>query len=153
MHDRSTGGLAQAVEEKGKEQHTRALFLTWAIMGLWHGASWNFVVWGLYHATFIFAYRMSAPLLKNLGHGISRYGGWALTLAVAMLSWIPFRAADLPTTFGMWAKIFQPSQYLVLGLRENDYLVAALVLLLMIGVYCGRSSWCRNCTTGTSPGR
>jgi len=138
VHDRSTGGLAQAVGDPREVKHSRALFLTWAIMGLWHGAAWTFVFWGLYHAIFIFAYRKTVPLLKNVSHEVARYGGWLITLTVAMLSWIPFRADSLATTFAMYAKLFQPGQYPLLGLRENNYLIAALVLLGMIGVYLGQ---------------
>ena len=42
------------------------------------------------------------------------------------------------TTFAMYAKLFQPGQYLLLGMRENVYLIAALILLGMIGVYLGQ---------------
>lgn len=45
-----------------------------------------------------------------------------------MLAWIPFRADSLAMTFAMWAKLFEPAAYTWLGMRENVYLIAALVL-------------------------
>ncbi len=130
--DRSTGGLAPALEASDRDQRTRALFLTWAIMGLWHGASWTFVLWGLYHATFVYAQRRVAPLTRNLSPRMQSLGGWTLTLPLMMLAWISFRAASLTDALAMYAKIFDPRLYLQLGLRENTYLQAAVVMLCVL---------------------
>ena len=54
VHDRSTGGLPTVESGRSGFTRTRALFLTWGIMGLWHGANWTFVIWGLYHATLVY---------------------------------------------------------------------------------------------------
>jgi D-alanyl-lipoteichoic acid acyltransferase DltB (MBOAT superfamily) len=132
VRDTSVGGLATATEPAGSERKTFALFLTWGIMGLWHGAAWAFVFWGLYHATLVYFYRLLSPLFKKVPSRLARLGGWAITLPLAMLSWIPFRAIDLQKTFAMYAKLFQPREYLWLGLRENDYLVAATMLVATI---------------------
>jgi D-alanyl-lipoteichoic acid acyltransferase DltB (MBOAT superfamily) len=133
VHDRSTGGLAEAVrEEKGPPQFTRALFLTWAIMGLWHGAAWTFVVWGLWHAILIHGYRVSKPFRELFSTRWRTLLGWPITLALTMLSWIPFRAEGLTNTATMLGLIINPSSYLTLGLRENTYLVAGLVLLALM---------------------
>ena len=39
-----------------------ALFTTWFIMGLWHGANWTFAIWGLWHASLVYIHRVSEPL-------------------------------------------------------------------------------------------
>ena len=54
---RSEGGISPVASNS-----TSPLFLTWGVMGLWHGASWTFVFWGLYHCIFIFIHRLIAPL-------------------------------------------------------------------------------------------
>lgn len=131
VHDNSEGGLA-AVQSNKKNW---ALFITWAIMGLWHGANWTFLVWGVYHAIFIFLYRLTVPLFKNISHFIQKIGGWILTLGIVMLGWIPFRAQTLNDTLSMYIKIFQPTEYLWLGLRENTYIIAAILFLGMIIIY------------------
>ena len=54
FHDESRGGLV--VADAGTADawsRFRALWLTWALMGLWHGANWAFVVWGLWHAALV----------------------------------------------------------------------------------------------------
>jgi D-alanyl-lipoteichoic acid acyltransferase DltB (MBOAT superfamily) len=136
VQDRSDGGLASAaLPQHQSNKKTRALFLTWAIMGLWHGANWTFVAWGLYHACFIYGYRKTAGLRNRLPNILRQYGGGCLTLVVVMLGWIPFRARSMTTTAVMYGKLFDPSQYLWRGMRENTYLVTAIILMLIISCY------------------
>ncbi|MDA7931144.1 hypothetical protein N9B34_02765 [Akkermansiaceae bacterium] len=135
----STGGLAEAVpQEKVRLRYTRALFLTWAIMGLWHGAAWTFVFWGLWHALLIWAYRVSGPIREKLPNISRVIVGWPVTLCLAMLSWIPFRAEGLGDAFAMLGRLIKLDAYFQLGLRENTYLVAAIVFLGCI------SAWAAN---------
>jgi D-alanyl-lipoteichoic acid acyltransferase DltB (MBOAT superfamily) len=133
VHDRSTGGLAEAAEKVKKDARqtrpTGALFLTWAIMGLWHGANWTFVCWGLYHGLLVFMYRKIAGHLKGLPRWFHDYGGWMLTLPFTMLGWILFRCDSLSQAFSMYAKVLDLRQYFSLGLRENIYLVTVLLLV------------------------
>ena len=132
VHDRSIGGLGNATLDK---KHHKALFLTWAIMGLWHGASWTFLLWGIYHGTIIFIYRLVEPHTHQLNHTVRWLGGFMLTLPLMMLAWIPFRADTLSATFEMWGKVLVPSAYTWLGMRENVYLVTALILVGFITIY------------------
>jgi len=132
VHDRSTGGLATATVER---RHTYSLFFTWSIMGLWHGANWTFLLWGIYHALVIGLYRLVAPNTRNFANWIRWWGGLTITLPVMMLAWVPFRAGNLANTFAMWAKIFNPSAYTWLGMRENTYLVASLILIGIFATY------------------
>jgi len=123
----SKGGLENVFESK----KTKALFTSWAIMGFWHGANWTFLIWGLYHAVVIYIYRYFKVISKNwlkIPTSISS----VFTLLIMMIGWIPFRANDIETAFSMWAIIFSPNNYIFLGLRENTYLVAFLVL---VGMY------------------
>ncbi|MBI2824172.1 MAG: MBOAT family protein [Planctomycetia bacterium] len=135
MMDHSTGGLAGAAGAEHTERRDFALFASWAIMGLWHGAAWRFLVWGLWHAAFVFLYRTTKPTFTKLPAGVQSIGGWMLTLAIAMLGWIPFRASTLSIAFGMWVKVIDPRQYFAMGLFENTYLITALLMALMVAAY------------------
>jgi D-alanyl-lipoteichoic acid acyltransferase DltB (MBOAT superfamily) len=128
VQDRSIGGLEAQVESKRGRHPAFALFVTWGIMGFWHGANWTFVFWGLYHASFIFIYRATEGLRSGLPTVVRDVGGWVVTLLVCMLSWIPFRARNLSDALEMYAKLLQPSNWTWLGMRENNYLVAALLM-------------------------
>lgn len=124
----SRGGLGENVEQvqPGNGRKTYALFLTWAIMGLWHGANWTFVVWGLYHSLAVYLERLAHSLrfLKPLQTPVI---GWLITFPIAMLGWIPFRALNVHDTFVLFSKILTPAAYLCYTFRENTYLVAFLL--------------------------
>jgi alginate O-acetyltransferase complex protein AlgI len=68
------------------------LTLVFLLCGLWHGASWNFAVWGLYHGAFLVAERLGlARVLARLPRVLRH----AYLMLVVVVGWIPFRAADL----------------------------------------------------------
>lgn len=67
------------------------LFIVWALTGLWHGASWNFVLWGLYFFIFIALEKLFlAKLLKNLKVLPHIY-----LLVIVFLGWILFKFENL----------------------------------------------------------
>ena len=126
------GGIGEGLESTQKVNRTRALFLTWAIMGFWHGANWTFVLWGLMHATSIFAERKLKFVRDRVRIFRLPFIGWGITIFFVMLSWIPFRADSLSTTFDMFEKLIQPRSYLAIGMRENVYIVTFLLVVLFM---------------------
>jgi alginate O-acetyltransferase complex protein AlgI len=60
---------------------------------------------------------------------------WAVTLLLSMLAWIPFRAENLRDTLVMYRKIITPSEYLTMSLKENNYLITFLILILILLAY------------------
>jgi alginate O-acetyltransferase complex protein AlgI len=55
----------------GKRRQYMSLFLVWFCTGLWHGASWNYIIWGLYFGVFIFIERMiGKKRMKKIPIGI-----------------------------------------------------------------------------------
>ena len=131
----SQGGI-EVVNNKKTRSPAFALFATWTIMGLWHGANWTFVFWGLYHATFIFIERQIHKVKRIDASRKFRLIGWLIVLPISMLSWIPFRALNLNDTFSMYGKLFNPSGYLHYSLRENLFLIAALLMVGVILAFC-----------------
>ncbi len=132
--DRSDGGIDVEVANTrtSKQMLAAALFLSWFIMGLWHGASWNFALWGIWHAALIFIYRMVSDRFKGINGRMASLIGWCLTLSAVMLAWIPFRAVSLTQTFQLLGKIISPGTYLHLSFRENFYLIVFLILAVML---------------------
>ncbi len=66
------------------------LIVVMGLAGLWHGANWTFLIWGVAWALAVLLWRLGGNRLARL-----RAGEWALTLAIAMLLWVFFRAPDL----------------------------------------------------------
>jgi D-alanyl-lipoteichoic acid acyltransferase DltB (MBOAT superfamily) len=142
VQDRSVDGLTVAAGGAGAGlAASLSLFLTWAIMGLWHGAAWAFALWGVWHAAMITLYRLTRPWTARLPAAVQRYGGWAWTLPVMMLGWIPFRTQSLEATLTLWGHLLRPSEWFHLGLRENIYLAAAVVLVLVVAAPLGERLW------------
>jgi len=94
----------------------RNLFLTMLLGGLWHGAAWNFVIWGAYHGLILMIYRRfeRKPVHQN------PWGGqhslfvvifkWAIMFVLVMIGWLFFRAASLEQIVAMMSSFsFQHS--------------------------------------------
>jgi alginate O-acetyltransferase complex protein AlgI len=76
---------------RGGESATRRnLMLTMLIGGLWHGASWTFVVWGAYHGALLVLYRMTAARWDRVPAAARQIAMFVL----AVIGWVFFRAAD-----------------------------------------------------------
>ena len=133
----SSDGLAVAASSAAKKGYspTIALLLTWTIMGFWHGANWTYVMWGLIQGILVVIYRITAPTTASFPLALRRIGGWMITLPLVMLAWIPFRAETVDLALDMYAKLFSVNEWTYLGMRENIYLVTAVLLLLTIGTY------------------
>lgn len=88
----------------------RNLLIVFFATGLWHGASWNFIVWGLWHGLFLVIERLIRN--KNWYIRIPNFIKWMITTFVVMIGWVFF----LFTNFG-----FATSYLKVLfGLVNND---------------------------------
>jgi alginate O-acetyltransferase complex protein AlgI len=81
------------------------LILVFFLTGFWHGASWSFVVWGLFHGFFM--------ILERLGLGKILDRIWkpfsiAYTLTVVMFAWVLFRSDTLTHAWKYWAAMLNP---------------------------------------------
>jgi D-alanyl-lipoteichoic acid acyltransferase DltB (MBOAT superfamily) len=66
------------------------LLITFALGGLWHGASWMFVIWGLLHGLALVVHR----LWQSTGWKMARWLAWGITFLFVNLAWVFFRAKD-----------------------------------------------------------
>ncbi|MBI3445515.1 MAG: MBOAT family protein [Magnetospirillum sp.] len=81
------------------------LMVVMLLGGLWHGASWTFVIWGGLHGAYLVLNHAWRALFPAAAAAVSRrasLAGWALTLLAVMVAWIPFRAADFDATLTLW---------------------------------------------------
>jgi alginate O-acetyltransferase complex protein AlgI len=85
---------------RGKLRTYLNLFLTMFLGGLWHGASWNFALWGAWHGAILAVER----LLGGTAHRspYPRMLALPLTLLFVVIGWVLFRAHDLDAAFGMY---------------------------------------------------
>ncbi len=80
-----------------RAQTARNLLVTMFLGGLWHGASWTFVLWGLYHCALLAGYHGCRALRRPRWEVCSPWPGRAACFLLVTLGWLLFRSADLPT--------------------------------------------------------
>ena len=115
----------------------RNVYIVWAISGLWHGANWTFVCWGLFHATLLAIYNVFSINTKYehvvaYGHylpSIKEALQMALTFVLTIIGWIIFRAESMTQaaeylTAMVRNKFFDPSL-----LYKKPYLLFGMALL------------------------
>jgi alginate O-acetyltransferase complex protein AlgI len=91
--------------EHGRIQNFLTLLATWAIMGLWHGGSWNFLIWGVYHGLLVAVYRlMVEPLNDQIKKSrIFRIFSITLTYLLINFGWLAFRTQKTKTLLSYFA--------------------------------------------------
>lgn len=99
------------------------LLVVWLLTGLWHGAGWNFVLWGLYLFVIIALEKLCDPVLKHIPSPIR----WLVTLVLIEFSWILFYFTD--TT-----RLLEAVQA-ALGLNGQGFLSARTVLILQNNLF------------------
>lgn len=72
---------------KGKFKHIRNILIVWILTGIWHGASWNFALWGLFFGVILIIEKLFLlNLLEKLPHYLTRI----YTLSLVLMSWVIF---------------------------------------------------------------
>lgn len=110
------------------------LFVVWFLTGLWHGASWNFVVWGLGYFIAI-AFERLTDLPGRLNHTWSRTIYRILALAVINFQWVLFNSKDLISGLRFIKRmiIYRPNTLAdfraVFLLKDYGFFIAAAILL------------------------
>jgi alginate O-acetyltransferase complex protein AlgI len=70
----------------GNRHYIRNIVIVFALCGLWHGAGWTFVIWGLYHGLLVAGYRLAAPVWDRLPNALQ----WGLTFTAVSVGWLLF---------------------------------------------------------------
>ena len=113
------------------------LMITMLLGGLWHGASWTFVLWGAWHGLLLIVQRIS-PLARRLsGRAIRplvKTLGWLLLQYCVLLGWVMFRAADWDGMSWMLRKLLLPDARLSLQRVDGVELFTVLAVLCIFWI-------------------
>ncbi len=88
---------------RGTARTYRNLLIVFFLTGFWHGAAWNFVIWGLYHGFFLILERMG---LGRLLEKLPAAAGRLYTLLTVLIGWVFFRAETLPAALRYLGTMF-----------------------------------------------
>lgn len=121
-----------------KASKTRTYFnliVVFALTGFWHGASWSFIFWGLFHGFFLLMERM---WLERVLVRIPRVIQWSYTLLVVMIGWVFFRVEEFSKA---WDFIQEMFAFDGTGKSALYYLNKEFLLILICGVLFSVFSW------------
>lgn len=117
---------------RGLAKQLRNIIIVWLLTGLWHGAAWSFVVWGLYYGIILIIEKV---FLGKLLKKIPRFIGHIYTVIVFVIGWGIFGLADmlpeLKTSF-VKSVVFMSDQGLFDG--HTLYLLSGYAVLMIIAI-------------------
>ncbi len=100
--------------------------VTMLVSGLWHGAGWTFLVWGLYHGSLIFAYQTAGIQGEwKLSGSIRKFFAWLLMIGLVAFGWLLFRA---PSINWIGSLLFQ---FPWLGSNKDFIIILVIISMLL----------------------
>lgn len=119
--------------KKSKLRTYLNLFLVFFITGLWHGASYNFVIWGLIHGFFLILERLS----QNFSFSIPKLIKHLYVILVISISWVFFRCETLSDSITFISKLLSFTElgdyYVLILLNNYVFLLFLAGILFSIG--------------------
>ncbi|MBQ6811183.1 MAG: MBOAT family protein [Firmicutes bacterium] len=86
-----------------KSLHIRNILIVWGLTGFWHGAFWNFILWGLWYALWLLIEKF---VLKEKTERWPSLLRWLFTFVIVLVGWVFFRAETLPAAMDYLAAMF-----------------------------------------------
>lgn len=102
--------------------------MVFLLTGIWHGANWTFLLWGVINGVFVVAERYVRN--KKWYQRIPSVVKWAFTMAVVYFVWIMFMASDVSDAFSTYAALFAASP--AVNFTWRYFLTRKLAVLLVI---------------------
>lgn len=100
----------------GLWRHNVNLMTVMALGGLWHGAGWNFLAWGVLHGLYLIVHRCWRAAVP---FALPRPIGMFITFVAVVLAWVPFRAVDHQAALALVQAMVDPTR-LALPLRLGE---------------------------------
>ncbi|SRR5579883_3080522 len=119
---------------KGKQRQYINLLITMLLGGLWHGASWNFVVWGGLHGTALVIHKFFMDnvskkyVIKSL---IYKLFTWFITLTFVCITWIFFRSTSFSMSLTILKKMFCLSDPVGINWYATSFFLCLPTLILI----------------------
>ena len=120
---------------RGKMRTYINLIIVFACTGLWHGASFSFIVWGLWHGLFLVIERLG---FKKVLDKLPKFIGWIYTMLVVLVGWVFFRADTLSAAMKYLGEMFSFSGGVANGMAQFDnlsFIITVIAIVLCTPVY------------------
>lgn len=117
--------------------YIRNIFIVWFCTGLWHGANWTFIIWGLYYGCFLL---FEKYFLREKLNKLPKFISHIYTLIVVLIGWVFFMSPNISSAFstlgrmiGIHAQAIVDSQFLFT--LKSYLLLFVLAILLSTKIY------------------
>lgn len=117
------------------------LMITMLLGGLWHGASWLFIIWGALHGFGLAIHKALSPYLKNFNFVGSKFLSVFITFHFVCFCWIFFRAQNLATVTDLLNRIFTEFNGAILFDFISGYKLIVVLMLVGYVMHFAKQSW------------
>ncbi len=125
--------IFRGIFKKGDKSHKfyLGIFITFLVSGMWHGAGWNFIVWGIINGLFV----MSAHFMKRKGWQFPLIIAWALTFLGAVLMRILFVSTKLSDALKVFITLVDINKFdFITVLKGNKHQILLCIIGFIITV-------------------
>lgn len=109
------------------------IFIVWALTGLWHGASWTFLLWGIYYAFFLILEKL---FLLDILKRIPSFFGHLYAILAAFSGWIIFQQKSLDQTFVFFRAMYGFGKAGFISSMDAYYMSGFAILIVLAAVAC-----------------
>ena len=119
-------------------KHIRNIMVVWMLTGLWHGAAWNFVFWGLYHGI---VQLIEKKVLNNVLEKLPNFVQILYTFIIVMIGWVMFFCTSLKDLGVYLGNMIGIGGHGFIGSTGLYYLFTNLILIIICFIACGPTAW------------
>lgn len=113
------------------------ILLVFLISGLWHGAGFNYIIWGFLNGVFILLYLLINPYLPHSKHPIVKYFGILLTFTTVALIFVFFRSENLQQAKAVFNQLLHPSGKWIFSGTFDQFAYGNMNLLFIMTMIVG----------------
>jgi alginate O-acetyltransferase complex protein AlgI len=127
--------------KKGKVRTYINLITIFLLTGFWHGSTWSFVFWGVFHGTFMMIERL---FLGKYLDKIPAFFSWTYTLLIVMIGWVFFRIEDFDDAYNYVHKMFEfttQGEHIYSYLNSLNLSILIMAAILSTPIYPALSNY------------
>lgn len=131
--------IAFTFRDKGKLGIILAIFVNFLVVGIWHGASWNYILFGLMHACYFIPFILTGSMnnKKMMAKGtlipsVIELRNIAVTFFVVMLSNVVFRAETVSKSIQYYSDIITKSPFKIPELKDPKFTLFAILFFMLV---------------------
>ncbi|WP_069988466.1 MBOAT family O-acyltransferase [Massilioclostridium coli] len=115
-------------------RHICNLLIVWGLTGLWHGASWNFVVWGLYYGVLLI---LEKYVFVELIQRMPTWLNWLCTILLVMIGWVFFSNTSMADAWSYLQNMFDFFHHALWDSTGLYLLQSNFILMAIAALVCG----------------